>query len=262
MKSSLLMILSLAYAPVVCAKATPVTLYFDQNFPPYSYKSGDSLVGIYPSLVRSVVQEMTGFDVTLEAIPWNRGLMLMEHEKGFALAPIYYLPDERPFIEPYSEPLVKEKVSVYCHESVVSELKQPIIWPRSFHGLSVGVNTGFNLGAPDFWKAVEDGHIKVQTAKSPEANIMMLYERRNDCYLHVALSVEWTVKEMLVKGTIESADWLVLTKNVDEEFGYIGYRAGNANLPYKDEFVEMFNGEFLKQKQSGLLDEIIEPYFN
>lgn len=262
MKIKLLMLLSLFFVPVASAQGIPVTVYFDQNFPPYSYQSGGSLIGIYPKLVRSVVGEMPDFDVTLESIPWNRGLMLTEHGKGFALAPIYYLPKERPYIAPYSEPLLKETVSVYCHRSVASKLNQPIVWPNSFFGLSVGVNSGFNLGSPDFWKAVKDGDIKVQTAKSPEANIMMLYKKRNDCYLHVALSVEWTANEMLKQGSLDGVDWLVLTKNVDEQFGYIGYTVSNDNFPFKAKFVETFNKEFLKQKESGLLDSIVESYFD
>ncbi|MFW7523758.1 substrate-binding periplasmic protein [Vibrio ostreicida] len=244
------------------ASAVSVTIYSDNNIPPYSYYSDGKLVGIYPDIVRSVTSKMPNYDVTLKGVPWNRGLMLLKHGQGFALLPPYFLPDERPYIWPYSEPLFPEKVSIFCHKSVVDKLEHPISWPSSFYGLRIGVNTGYNLGDPRFWEAVESGHIKVQAAKTPEANILMLYNKRNDCYVHIALSAKWAAKKVLEQQLISDIDWFVSVKDINASSSYLGYTAVGGLFPFKNEFVEMFNKEFLRQKEVGLIDKIAAPYLD
>ncbi|MBW3698452.1 transporter substrate-binding domain-containing protein [Vibrio sp. T187] len=260
MRVFLLLIVSSFFTGVGWGANVSVVIYGDSNYPPYSYKSEGELLGIYPDIVRSVAKGMLQFDIVLKAVPWNRGLVLLEHGEGSALFPPYYLPLERPYIDSYSRPLFSESVSVYCHESVVRQLQEPVEWPESFYGLRIGVNAGYHLGSSHFWKAVEDGHIRVQSAKSPEANILMLYSKRNDCYLHSALSVEWAAHQMLSKGAIPSLDWLVLVQNVDQNSGFIGYTIHDAVFPFKEKFIERFNQEFMKQEENGLIDKIVEPY--
>ncbi|RSD29157.1 substrate-binding periplasmic protein [Vibrio pectenicida] len=245
---------------VLLAKPISVTLFSTNDFPPYSYSINGEAKGIYPDIVRHVAKSMPNFDVTIKPVPWNRGLMLLESGNGFGFMPPYYLPDVRPYINPYSVPLFEETVAVYCHIDVARKLSDPIIWPETFYGLRVGINSGYNLGDQAFWQAQERGDIKVREAKDPEANILMMREKRNDCYLHISLSTNWTLRQMQNKTEIANSDWMVMVKEVSSQFGYIGYTSIADGFPFKKQFIDMFNSEFLKQRESGTLDNVIAPY--
>lgn len=260
MRPVLGMVVLLCNVNVLFAEQISVTLFSDNNFPPYSYSENGEAKGIYPDIVRHVAKSMTHFDVTIKPVPWNRGLMLLESGNGFGLIPPYYLPDVRPFINPYSVPLFEERVAVYCHVDIVKELRHPIIWPESFYGLRIGINTGFNLGDQAFWEAQSRGDIKVRKAKDPEANILMIREKRNDCYLHISLSINWTLRQMQNKAKVTDSHWMIKVKEVSTQSGYIGYTSAPDAFPFKQEFVDMFNSEFLKQREAGTLDKVIAPY--
>ncbi|WP_341660897.1 transporter substrate-binding domain-containing protein [Vibrio sp.] len=245
---------------ILAAKPISVTLFATNDFPPYSYSEDGEARGVYPDIVRHVASSMPNFKVVIKSVPWNRGLMLLESGKAFGFMPPYYLPDVRPYIKPYSVPLFEETVAIYCHRDVVKQLSNPIVWPDSFYGLRVGINSGYNLGDQAFWQAESRGDIKVQEAKDPEANILMIREKRNDCYLHISLSTNWTLRQMKSNAKIGDGNWMVMVKEVSSQSGYLGYTSIDTGFPFKQEFIDTFNREFIKQRESGSIDDVIAPY--
>ncbi|MEZ8098876.1 substrate-binding periplasmic protein [Vibrio bivalvicida] len=244
------------------AKPTKVIIYTETAYPPYSFSDNGKAVGIYPDIVRLIAKQMPEFDIRLEPTPWDRGLKLLEHGKGFALVPPYYLPDIRPYIAPYSKPILEEDVTLYCHVSIIPKLGDSIDWPESFYGLRIGVNSGYHLGDLSFWQAVENGDLYVREAATTKENILKLNAKRNDCYLHIALSVEWTLKQLTTQEIIDTSDWLKPVRKISSQFGYIGYTAIDDQYPFKQKFVEQFNQKLFEQQKSGGIEKVIKSYFD
>lgn len=94
------------------AKPQRVTIFADDAYPPYSYVENGRAVGIYPEILRAADVLMTEFEIELQPIPWRRGLKLLEAGRIFALLPPYYYPQRRPYIHPYSDPILDEEVVV------------------------------------------------------------------------------------------------------------------------------------------------------
>jgi polar amino acid transport system substrate-binding protein len=176
----------------VLADDIKVTVYADQNYPPYSYIKNGKLTGIYTNIFKAAFTKMDGYQVKIEAVPWRRGLKLLENGQGFALYPPYFYLTERPYIWPYSLPILDEKVVVYCAEDILINDKRPN-WPEDYYGLTIGNNAGFQVGGKKFIQAVKDQKINVYEAKGTN-NILMLGLGRTDCYINDRLSILWGLK--------------------------------------------------------------------
>ncbi|MBU2711239.1 transporter substrate-binding domain-containing protein, partial [Zooshikella harenae] len=97
--------------------AESVTIIADEDYPPYSYKKDGKMAGIYTDILRAVFDAMPDYKVTIEGVPWKRGLKMMEDSDSFALYPPYKHAG-RPYME-YSMPILSEEVAVYCIDKVL-----------------------------------------------------------------------------------------------------------------------------------------------
>ncbi|MEZ8100829.1 substrate-binding periplasmic protein [Vibrio bivalvicida] len=252
---------------VACASSTyaapiPVTLYSDEGVPPYSFQVDGKAVGIYPDLVRSIAREMPDFDITIEAIPWDRGLKLLEFGKGFALIPPYYLPKARPYVHPYSKPLMEEEVTVYCHKDIADNIDTDLGWPASFFGQRIGINSGCNIGGEALWIAEKNLNLRIFRGRDTEENLLKLQAERIDCYLHITLSIEWNARRLYRLGKIDNLSWLVPVLKVSSQFAYVGYTAVDDHFPFKQRFIEEFNMRLIEHQATGQLDELTRKYSN
>ncbi len=102
--------------------------------------------------------------------------------------PPYYRPRERPWIQPYSVPLLEERVVVFCHRDVFANGQRPA-WPLDYQGLTFGNNRGFLSADQPFWQAVQSGLIRVEEAPGTRANLQKLLRRRIDCYFNDRISI-------------------------------------------------------------------------
>lgn len=137
----------------VDATPTSVVVYGDDAYPPYSYEENGQAKGIYADILSAVFARMPDYQVTVSPIPWKRGLKMLKTGKGFALFPPYYYPDKRPYIFPYSTPILPEEVVVFCHPDRVRG--RPLTrWPDDYFGLKIGLNEAFEIGGQAFWRAV------------------------------------------------------------------------------------------------------------
>ncbi|MGL5321442.1 MAG: transporter substrate-binding domain-containing protein, partial [Aeromonas veronii] len=89
---------------------TRVEILADAAYPPYSWQEGEEVRGIYADIIREVTSAMPDYEVVLKPMPWRRGLSMVEQGTAFAIFPPYYMPDTRPYMWPYSQPMLDEEL--------------------------------------------------------------------------------------------------------------------------------------------------------
>lgn len=236
------------------ASKVPVTLYADEGYPPYSYSENGKPAGIYYEIVRAVAAQMDGYEVTIQPVPWKRGMSLLRSGTGFALYPPYFNTKDEPWTWPYSEPLLDEQVVAYCNPKVLK--KQPMRWPEDFFGLRIGNNAGFIVGGEAFEQAVRDKKIQLHEARDSMANIQKLRLGRIDCYINDRKAILWTLKQLPVRpGELVEAVTIATFQ------GHLGYTARDKGaFTFKDDFVQKFDTAFRKLKKQGEIDRIVNDY--
>lgn len=259
MRIDVLLMCSWLISTSLYAKPISVTIFTDDSYPPYSYAENGQAMGIYPDIVRSADTLMAEFEIVLQPTPWRRGLKLLEAGRIFALLPPYYYPNKRPYIQPYSDPILDEEVVVFCQNKWLNR-KNLTEWPKDFYGLKIGINDGFSVGGQAFWQAVNEKKFTVETANSNRVNLLKLRGDRIDCYINDHISILWELARLKREGAIENANFSIAAK-LSIEQGYIGFT--NQNLeqyPYQSKFVAAFNVALAELKSSGQLDKIVSRY--
>ena len=174
--------------------ATPLVIYGDDDYPPYSYVENGQLKGIYTEIVREATQAMPQYAVQLRPVPWKRGLLMLQTGEAFALYPPYSWRSERPYVR-YSVPLLMEQLVVLCNQDVLAKraLRQ---WPADYGGLHIGVNAGFLPGDAALMAALRAEKIVLDPAKGTRTNLLKLMRGRIDCYVSDRLSAQWELQRI------------------------------------------------------------------
>ena len=258
---SLLLSLCLVFTVSIFA-ATDVTVYCDDAYAPYSYKENGKVKGIYVDILKKAFSKMKDYNVKIEAVPWKRGLSYLERGTGFALFPPYYHPEKRPYMSPYSEPILDENVAVFCREEILTKPRPD--WPEDYYGLRVGNNAGFQIRSEKFWKAVKEGKLKLDEAKGTDKNILKLATKKIDCYANDRLSILWEIKKLKESGKYDEGgkhSRIVESVIVSTEKGYIGFtNKDKGKFGFKDDFLAKINKIIKNMKASGEIDKIIKNY--
>jgi len=251
---------TLLYIPCSYSKPITIEILTDESYPPYTYAENGIAVGIYPDIVHAIDQKLEQFDIKIRPEPWKRGLKMLETGRSFALMPPYFHPESREYISPYSRPMLNEDVVVFCRNEVLKN-KQRTHWPEDFYGLTIGINSGFDIGGPDFWKAFEDGMLFISEAKSNHLNLLKLRSNRIDCYVNDKISILWETKRLIEQGSIETPLNFMLATHINTESGFMAYTNVNEqNFPYKQEFVAAFDSALNELKTTGAIEKIVSSY--
>ncbi len=254
MRSLFFLALGLIAWTVTGNAQTAVTVYGDDNYPPYSFRDrGNIARGTYVRILRAAFEKMPSYDVKIDLVPWRRALAYIEEGTGFAVFPPYYFPERRPYIDPYSQPLLTETVQVICRHTVLDVPREA--YPQDYFGLRFGNNSGFETPGPAFFQAVEDGQITLSEAASTLLNIRKLTAGRIDCYVNDRLAIEVGLREEGL--TVEEAG-LTWGTVVNENDGFLGYAAKADAFPFKADFVQQFDSVIMAMRASGELDDLIE----
>ena len=102
---------------------TKVEIYADDAYPPYAYVEDGKLTGIYTVVLKKIFQKMPDYNVEFKAIPWKRGLSLIEQGDIFALYPPYERPKERPYMQ-YDMAILDEALVVYCRNELLENPRE------------------------------------------------------------------------------------------------------------------------------------------
>lgn len=240
-----------------------VTIGFDQNYYPFSYVDQDGTPrGIYTEILQQAFARMEGYQVVVQGYPWKRLMRLVENGNIFAAYPPYYWPQKRPWMAPYSEPILTERVTLYCNKQRidVSSLPQPLRWPESFYGYIIGNDTGFETPGPEFFTAVEKGQIFVHE-DSTLRNVKLLLLGRTDCYVNGELSILHTIKQFIDLGEMQHASTqLYKALTIRENDGYLGYAKHSQAYPFKNDFVERLDIILRDMKLNGDIERVLNRY--
>jgi polar amino acid transport system substrate-binding protein len=198
------------------------------------------------------------YKINLVPIPWKRGLNYIKKGKGFAIYPPYHRINERPYIWPYSLPMVNEEVILVCKSSI--KKKEGMNWPIDFLGLNIGRNRGFSTGGPQWKELIKIKKIKDAEIDSLDQAIKMLVKKRLDCYMNDRNSIFWTFKKLSRKGKIKQkmpnfSEYAILSR----ERGFIGYSA-KYSAPYKADFIKSMDHALHELRKNGEISRIIDKY--
>ena len=243
-----------------CHAATRVTVYCDDNYPPYSYMEEGEAKGIYVEIFKKAFSLMNNYIVRIRAVPYKRGLHYLKEGAGFALFPPYYRPKERPYIWPYSEPVLLEEVIVVCREKVVKKLSA-FKWPEDYYGLIIGNNAGFKLGGEKFREAEKNKKIIIDEARGNRENILKLGLNRTDCYINDRLSILWELNRLKKKGAYnERCSKILETTVISSEHGYLGFSRKDKAFSFKKDFIKDINRIIKKMRDSGEIKKIVSNF--
>ncbi|EAR62055.1 substrate-binding periplasmic protein [Neptuniibacter caesariensis] len=255
--------LAISFAASITAQAKPieVIIYTDNSYPPYSFEEDGKAQGIYADIIRTASMQLDDYKINLKTIPWKRGLLMLEQGKAFALLPPYKHPSKRPYIFPYSVPILEETVSVYCRDTIADK-KQFNRWPNDYYGLVMGRNAGFMLGGDAYQKAVEDAEIWERTAKGNRENVLGLGMGRIDCYINDRISIKYAYRELKSEGKLKPAhEGIQETFTISLQNGHIGYtNKDQGEFYFKEDFIEQLDKQIIQMKQDGSIEKIIKRY--
>ena len=246
------------------AMAAPidVSIYADEDYPPYSYVENGQLKGIYKEILTGAFKKMPKYNVHLIPVPWKRGLSVLETGEGFALYPPYYRPTERPYMQ-YSNPIFTELVVVFCNEAAIAK-KQLKMWPDDYFGLSIGMNSGFLSGGPKFDQAVKAKKVRLDSSATSRSNLLKLLVGRIDCYVNDKLMIESEYKKIKSEPNFAARPLSIQeTSEVSTELVFLGYtNRDGGRYAFKNDFIQEFNIAIASMKQTGEIAKITNSFLD
>lgn len=245
------------------AEVVEVTLLADDSYPPYSYSENHEAQGIYKDIINEAGRLMPDYRISIIALPWKRGLMLIEDGKAFAIYPPYKHPEDRPYMNPYSEPLLSERVSVFCRPEVF--LSHPRhVWPDDYYGLKFANNLGFSIGGEKFYQALTNNLLTMREYAGTRKSLMALWVGEVDCYMNGDFSIRWELAQMNKDESIRRSGFTLRLEEgsvISEQQGYLGYTdRDKGQYPFKRDFIEQFDQAVRTIKQEGKIQAIEQKY--
>nr|WP_321501154.1 transporter substrate-binding domain-containing protein [uncultured Dethiosulfovibrio sp.] len=232
------------------ASPIKVTVYGEDEYPPYSYRDGREIKGIYHQILTEAFSRMEGYDVRIDVMPWKR--MIGELEKGrifAAFAP--YKVDTRPWMI-YSKPILEEKVVAFGLKSKVEGKK---LWPEDFYGSKVGITMGYDLEVLFGKKgviAIGDGKLESKRTMDNATNLFLLRSGKIDLYLNDSLTD--------LGDLDKSDDPVVIAAEVGSQWGYVGFTSNLEDFPFVQDFKDKFDGIIEDLRGEGFIDRILEEH--
>jgi len=243
------------------APVQKVTILADDSYPPYSYVENNKLKGIYIDIIKAAAQLIEQkYKVKVTAIPWKRGLLELREGTSLALLPPYKHIEKRSYIWPYSVPIMKESVVVFCQKGIdIFEYFKPQTINNNA-ALVMGMNAGYLILDKKLEQAKKQKNIVISENKSTYSNIMKLYHKRLDCYLNDKLSTLWEFSEMKKDKNINfnhiKEVLLVMT-----ETAHIGYTNNPTHkFLFKDDFILRMDQALSIVISSNEYQKIINKY--
>lgn len=247
-------ILASIHAGSAAYAAQDVLLATDEAYPPYSFKSGDDAVGIYPEILAKVFSMMPGYRVILLPAPWKRAVRMAESGEVLGVVPPYRRDDLRPWME-YTDPLFEEKIVAICRNDIATKVADKP-YPGGYGGMVFGNISGSRAGGEMLHAMAAAGLVTIEEAKTTKNNLKKIATGRIDCYVDDSVSIESTWKKMGATDTALKRNFSKVA-NVSGERTYIGL-TGTKKYPFKDDFVREFNARLSELKGRGEIDRIIE----
>ncbi len=223
-----------------------VSIMVDESYPPYTYMINGELNGIYVDLVRQAARLIDSkYQVELVPVPWKRGLADLEHGTAFAIMPPYKHIQKRPYIWPYSVPLLEEVVVAYCNSGFT--LKNIEHRDTSETPINLGINAGYLILDDVLTQALAQNKIQVWENKDTYSNVMKLVKGRIDCYLNDRLSTVLVMRNIKRSEPDIDLNGVLEDRVILRRTAHIGYvKDGLEQYPYKLDFIAQMDEALLK----------------
>ena len=245
MQKLMAFLLGLFTASAAIAETT-VTFAVADNYPPLMTIGG----GISGEILEEVDARLDDrFAIAIEIVPWARSVALVENGRAQALVGTYYRPDIRPWIDPYSEPLLQDPVSVFCRKGVAD---RSWTYPRDYAGLEFGYLIGSYAAGEEFGAMREAGEISVRENRTIRGNLQMLLSGRIDCFVEGYHPIQFELSGLGGSGDIE------VVADVSVEDFYVGFQSAWAAGTEASDFIAEFNGIIRDMRSDGTIDEILQ----
>ena len=252
----LLVTLSPSYADKI-----PVTIYVEASYKPFSFQENGEIKGLYNEILNIAFSRMPNYQITLRAVPWQRGKSIMEKGQGFALSPPYYHGHDWGFLYPYSLPYFEETIVVKCQKSVVKD--GSMRWPKDFLDLHIGNINGYDgWGGSGYQKLKSNKDFTYTEVNSTHQLIHMLLVGRLDCILIEELAFNIEVNRVSKTYEIQKNDVLSATiVSKDHVFlGYSNVAVKRKTYPFFEDFKRKFDNHIYKMKQAGEIKDLVNKY--
>ncbi|MGI9434797.1 MAG: substrate-binding periplasmic protein [Geminicoccaceae bacterium] len=259
----ILWILPILLASFSIAQAkTPVVILADDDYAPFSMKaSGGDADGLYFEILREAFSRLSNYEVTVRPVPWKRGLKEIQQGRAFAIFPPYFWPEQRPYMAPYSEPILNERVVVACRNDVFDDAPRTA-WPEAYYGLTIANNDGFLTPGQAFFDAVDEGDIELREVADVASGLVMMANGRVDCYVNGELAIQWETQRLRQAGTIrKDSGWYAIGAEVSSNYGYIGY-SRDGDFPFQEDFRRQLDKALRSLQAAGRIEAIVERYMD
>lgn len=246
-----LLLALLCCGPLLVNAGEKVIIYGDEYYPPYSYYENSVNKGIYVEFIQAAARKLSPeYDIEIQLVPWKRGLDYLKSGYGIALFPPYQR-RERSYMEPYSMPIYKETIVLFCNEATMKSPRNK--FPEDFIGLRIGVNAGFVQSYP-LVAAARNGIVQMEEAKTNEANILKLQTERIDCFASDRLAAQFSAKGLNALG---NSIQLHETIKLATEDVFVGYSLYNKSK-YKADFIRKLNASIADLIEKGEIKTIMQ----
>jgi len=258
MRRLLLRALLLCMPALAVAQSRPVTIAFDDAYPPYSYVENGRSMGAYIQLMQRAAQGLAGWEVALLPRPWARAVQEAELGQVDAFMPPYHGLG-RDWVGLYAGPLNREEIVLSCRPS--TQLGPASHWPQDFVGKRVGVMRGYLMS-----QSLVDGFKKGQMLKREfrmaRDALTALASDQIDCYANDRLSIELAHAQALaaslwarrVPAQLEPPFVLSVQP------AYVGFSQQSLlNRPELAEFARALDAQLAQMRASGELARLMAP---
>lgn len=243
---------------VVATAQQRVVLYGDDDYAPYSFVVNGQFKGIYVDLLRTAAKKLAPhYEVALEPMPWKRGLNALQSGSVLGLFPPYKVA-KRDYIGPYSVPLYRETVALFCNPNIMAVPRSR--FPEDFKQVRIGINLGFVL-TERLMDAARSGAVVLEEAKGNQANLRKLVLNRVDCYANDRVSVLYSVRQL--QHSPSFLPWrrfkLMEAVELSGQEAYIGYSKAY-KAAYKADFIARMNTALSELVKAGVVERVVADY--
>lgn len=245
MLKSLALATSLIASSTAAFANTSVVFALADNYAPLM--TGDG--GIAGDILAEVNSRLGGeFTIEVESVPWSRAVTLVENGRAQGLVGTYYRPDVRPWINPYSTPLLQDPVSIFCREGTAQSDWE---YPKDYAGLTFGYLVGSYAAGEEFQAMRDAGQIKVDDGATMAVNVKKLKAGRIDCFVEGRLPIQ---VELAALG---GSDGVEMVGDVKVEDFYVGFQGDWASGADATAFITAFNATIEEMQSDGTIDRLI-----
>ena len=220
---------------------------YDSGPPKYYVENGEQK-GLVVDLVRWVLDDMDR-PHRMELVPWKRAYTSALRGNSGVIG--LSMNSERLEIFDYSDPLFSEDLMV-----IVKKGREfPFETVEDLKGKVVAVGRGASYG-DEYDEAVEEGVFEVSSFTRPAHGLRMMLAERVDALL--LGPGKYGLKRVLeADGELQMHQFSILPVPFKRDAKYLGFHKSREMKP----FFEKFNKALKKARDSGVVDELLESYY-